>query len=450
MSTFIGQLIGFLVIIWLVWRYVVPPVKTMMRNQQEAVRIALEESASAAKKLADADAMHAKALEDAKNEADRVTGEAKTDSGRIAEQLREQAGLDAERIKAQGVQQVQLLRQQTIRELRQNLGLESVQRAEEMVRAHVTDPAAQAATVDRFLDELEAMADSGAASTALFEAGATVNLRAASREALAALVKKFDDVAGGLDAAGLSTLADDLATVAKLLIAETALNKHLAEPKDDAAPAVRLLERLLDGKVGAPALDVLKTAVSQRWSTEANLVDAIEHVARLALLVRADGENQSEDVEDQLFKFGRVLDSQPRLTTLLSDYTTPAEGRLALLAKVLEGGGAAVNKTAAALLAQTVELLHGERADEAIADLAELAVSRRGEVVAHVGAAAELSDVQQSRLSDVLARIYGHPVSLQQDVDPELLGGLLIAVGDEVIDGAISSRLTAAKSGLPD
>jgi ATP synthase F0 subunit b/ATP synthase F1 delta subunit len=446
MSTFIGQLVGFLVIIWLVWRYVVPPVKTMMRNQQEAVRAALEESASAAKKLADADAMHAKALEDAKNEAARVTDEAKTDSGRIAEQLREQAGIDAERIKAQGVQQVQLLRQQTIRELRQNLGLESVQRAEELVRAHVADPAAQAATVDRFLDELEAMSP----STTVFEAGASVNLRAASREALAALVKKFDEVADGLDAAGLSTLADDLTAVAKLLIAETALNKHLAEPKDDAAPAVRLLERLLDGKVGAPALDIVKTAVSQRWSTESNLVEAVEHVARLALLVRADKANQSEEVEDQLFKFGRVLDTDPRLITLLSDYTTPAEGRLGLLAKVLDGGGSAVNENAAALLAQTVELLRGERADEAVADLAELAVSRRGEVVAHVGAAAELSDAQQSRLTEVLGRIYGHPVSLQQNVDPELLGGLLISVGDEVIDGAVSSRLTAAKSGLPD
>ncbi|MCV7229729.1 F0F1 ATP synthase subunit B/delta [Mycolicibacterium komossense] len=450
MSTFIGQLIGFLVIIWLVWRYVAPPVKKMMNNQQEAVRAALEESASAAKKLADADAMHAKALEDAKNEAARVTGEAKTDSERIVEQLREQAGQDADRIKAQGVQQVHLLRQQTIRELRQNLGLESVQRAEELVRAHISDPAAQSATVDRFLDELEAMADSGAASTAGFEAGVSVNLRAASRDALAAVVKKFDEVAAGLDAGALSILAEDLTAVAKLLIAETALNKHLAEPKDDAAPAVRLLERLLDGKVGAPALNVLKTAVSQRWSTESNLVDAIEHAGRLALLVRADGENQSEEVEDQLFRFGRILDTEPRLITLLSDYTTPAEGRLALLAKVLEGGGDAVNKTAAALLAQTVELLRGERADEAIVDLAELAVSRRGEVVAHVDAAAELSDAQQSRLSDVLSRIYGHPVSIQQNIDPELLGGLVIAVGDEVIDGAVSSRLTAAKSGLPD
>ena len=83
-------------------------------------------------------------------------------------------------------------------------------------------------------------------------------------------------------------------------------------------------------------------------------------------------------------------------------------------------------------------------------DLAELAVSRRGEAVAHVTAAAELSDAQRTRLTEVLSRIYGQPVSVQLQIDPAVLGGLLISVGDEVIDGAISSRLTAAKTGLPD
>jgi F0F1-type ATP synthase delta subunit len=71
-------------------------------------------------------------------------------------------------------------------------------------------------------------------------------------------------------------------------------------------------------------------------------------------------------------------------------------------------------------------------------------------VVAHVTAPAGLSDAQRMRLTDVLSRIYGHPVSVQLHVDPAILGGLLISVGDEVIDGAISSRLTAAKTGLPD
>ncbi|MFN3008554.1 F0F1 ATP synthase subunit B/delta [Mycolicibacterium wolinskyi] len=445
MSIFIGQLIGFAVIAFIIVKWVVPPVRSLMQKQQEAVRVALAESAEASKKLADADAMHAKALADAKAESEKVTDEAKQDSERIAAQLAEQAGTEAERIKAQGAQQVQLMRQQLIRQLRSGLGEESVAKAAELVRAHVSDPQAQAATVDRFLAELEEMAP----STVVIDTAATSRLRAASRESLAVLVGKFDEIAGGLDANGLTTLADELASVANLLLSESVLNKHLAEPADDAAPKVRLLERLLNGKVGAPALDVLRTAVSQRWSTESNLVDAIEHTARLALLKRAETAGEVDEVEDQLFRFGRVLDAEPRLSALLSDYTTPADGRVALLDKVLTGGSG-VNGTAAALLTQTVRLLRGERADEAVIDLAELAVARRGEVVAHVTAAAELSDAQRTRLTEVLSRIYGHPVSVQLHVDPEVLGGLSITVGDEVIDGSISSRLAAAQTRLPD
>jgi len=178
----------------------------------DAIRTALAESAEAAKKLADADAMHAKALEEAAAESTKITDEARQDSERIEAQLTEQAGLDAERIKAQGAQQVQFMRQQLIRQLRLGLGNESVQKADELVRAHVADPAAQAATVDRFLDELDQMAP----SEAVVETAASARLRAASREALGVLDNEFDSVAGNLRSPGLTTLADELASVVTL------------------------------------------------------------------------------------------------------------------------------------------------------------------------------------------------------------------------------------------
>jgi ATP synthase F0 subunit b len=445
MSTFIGQLIGFAVIVFLLWRYVVPPVRKMMTAQQENVRRQLDESAVAKKKLDEAEKAHEKALEQAKAEAKRVTEEARADSDRIAEQLRTQADAEVERIKVQGAQQVQLLRAQLIRQLRQDLGIESLGRAGELVREHVSDPQSQSATVDRFLDELDAMAP----SEAVVEDRATARLRSASRQSLADLVEKFDDVARGLDPEQLSTLADDLASVAKLLSREAILTRHLADPANNPAPKIGLLERVIEGKVGEPALEVLKAAVSGRWSTDSNLVDAVEHVARLALPVRAERDDVADDVEEQLFRFSRILDSSPRLSTLLSEYSAPAEGRVKLLRDVLDSGSG-TNLIAAALLSQTIELLRGERADDAVLDLAELAVARRGEVVAHVSAAAELSDAQRTRLTEVLTRVYGHPVSVQMQINPELLGGLNIAVGDEVIDGTLLSKLASAETRLPD
>ena len=73
-----------------------------------------------------------------------------------------------------------------------------------------------------------------------------------------------------------------------------------------------------------------------------------------------------------------------------------------------------------------------------------------GDGIAHVDAAAELTDAQRDRLAELLTRIYGHPVAVQLNVDPEVLGGLSITVGDEVIDGSIASRLAAAQTQLPD
>lgn len=443
MSTFIGQLIGFAVIVFVLMKWVIPLVRRMMQQQQENVRTQLAEHAEAEKKVADADSEHAKALEEAKAEAAKVVEEARHDAEKIAEQLRTQADVELERIKTQGGQQIQLLRQQLIRELRQSLGAESVQRAGDMVREFVSDPSERSATVDRFLTELDEMAP----SSTVFTDAATAKLRAASRDSITKVVERFDETVASGDADALTGLSDDLASVVKLLRAEAMLARHLADPSSDSSLKTALAERLLSGKVSDAALDIVKTAVSQRWSSTSDLAHGLQHIARLALLVRAERDGQIDDVEDQLFRFSRVLDADPRLITLLSEFTAPADGRIKLLNDVLKGRA---SKNAADLLRQTVELLHGERADEVVRDLANLAVSRRGEVVAHVSAAAELTDAQHNRLTELLTRIYAHPVSLQLDVNPALIGGLTIAVGDEVIDGSLASKLAAAENHLPD
>ena len=444
MSTFIGQLIGFAVIVLILTKFVVPPVRKLMAAQQEAVRTQLAESAASAQRLAAADSLHAERVQEGRADARHVVDEARSDSVRITEQLAAQADVEAERIKVQGGQQVSLLRSQLIRQLRGDLGSESVRRAGELVRAHVADPQARSATVDRFLDELESMAPAAFAP----EVGYS-GMRSASRDALTAVVERFTSMAASLSADELSTLADELTAVDKLLLREPILARHLAEATGETAAKQQMLQKLLGTRVGANALEVLNTAVSVRWSKTPDLVEAIEHVARLALLTRADRENQAEEVAEQLFRFGRILDSQPRLASLLGDYSQSGEQRVALLRSVL-GQAAGTNSTASALLAQTVQLLRGDRADEAVGELAELAVAHRGEVVAEVGAAAELSGAQRRRLTEVLTRIYHHPVSVQLTVDPDLLGGLVVAVGDEVIDGTLSSRLAAAETKLPD
>lgn len=446
MSTFIGQLIGFAAIVWLIWRYVVPPVRNMMTARQDTVRQQLKDSEKAAERLTESTAAHSKAVEAAKSDAARVVDEAKVDAERITEQLQAQAEIEAARIKTQGARQAELLRAQLSRQLRLELGHESVRQAEELVRNYIADAEQQSATVDRFLDELDAMAPAAADVKHPLMA----KMRSASRRALKSVTDRFDTIAKDLDNQGLEKLSGELVSVAKMLDGEIVVTRYLTLPSEDAAPRVRLLERLVSGKVGDPTLELLKAAVSERWSANSDLIDAVEHVSRQALLEVAAREDRVDEVEDQLFRFARILEARPRLSVLLGEYGAPAEGRVGLLRNVLKSASGRSNRITNSLLAQTIELLRGQSADEAVTFLAEAAVARRNEVVAQVSAAAEPSDAQRTRVTEVLSRIYGHPVAVQLQIDAALLGGLLISVGDEVIDGTLSSRLTAAEAQLPD
>jgi ATP synthase F0 subunit b/ATP synthase F1 delta subunit len=446
MSTFFGQLGGFALIVILVVRYAVPPVRRLMTARQDTVRRQLEESTAASDRLSVSSAAHSQAVETAQSEAERIVEEARGDAGRIIEQLRAQADVDAERIESQGNRQVDLLRTQLSRQLRLELGHEAVRQAGELVRNYVADPAQQSATVDRFLDDLDAMAP--APTEVAYPL--LSKMRSASRRAVTELSDRFSDIAKDLDNKALTTLSSELVSVGQMLDREIVVTRYLTVPAEEGEPRVRLIERLVSGKVSDATLEVLRLAVAERWSANSDLISGIEHVSRQALLEVAEREDKADEVEDQLFRISRILDAQPRLAILLGDYSVPLEGRVGLLRKVLDSASGRVNPVVLALLTQTVELLRGQNADEAIQFLAEVAVARRGEVVAQVNAAAELSDAQRARLTEVLGRIYGHPVAVQVQVEAALLGGLLISVADEVIDGALSSRLAAAEAQLPD
>jgi F-type H+-transporting ATPase subunit delta len=96
------------------------------------------------------------------------------------------------------------------------------------------------------------------------------------------------------------------------------------------------------------------------------------------------------------------------------------------------------------LLRNVLTGAHVGSAETAIERLSEAASRRRGQSVARVTSAVALTSEQEQRLTDVLGRIYGRTMGLQVTVDPSVLGGLVVQVGDEVIDGSIAHRLEAA------
>lgn len=271
-------------------------------------------------------------------------------------------------------------------------------------------------------------------------------LQPASRESLAEAGARLDDLVDRSSAADLKPLGDDLFGVLELLQAEVPVRRLLSDPSVPASARSGLAEELLADRIGRPALDVVKELVSARWSRSLDLVDALETLARRATLAVAEKDGSLDEVEDELFRFGRILDREPKLNALLSDVGTPADKRVELLREVL---GDKASPVTVALLEQSVRNARRRSLDLVAADLAELAAERRHRYVAHVRTPVRLTAEQEQRLTDTLSRLYERPISLQTELDPDLLGGLVVNVGGELIDGSVAGRLATARRRLP-
>jgi F-type H+-transporting ATPase subunit delta len=268
-------------------------------------------------------------------------------------------------------------------------------------------------------------------------------MEGASRETFAAARDRLEAVTAG--AGDAAQIAADLRSVARLLDREPGLRRALSDPAQPARSRAALLNGLLEGKAAAQTLEVLTTAVQGRWSKSADLVDAVELLAVDAELTVAERDDSLADVEDALFRFGRVTGASPQLASLLADPTVDPARRAQLIHGLLDGKASDVTIR---LAEQAVYGLGGRSFDGSLQRLVELTAARRNRQVAYVKVAAPLTDQQEQRLEARLTAIYGRKISLQIVVDKAVIGGASVQVGDDLYDGTVSRRLELARSAL--
>jgi ATP synthase F0 subunit b len=157
-AEWIGEFIAFVVVVLVAFRYVVPPVRKIMKSQQETVAKQVEDAKKATERLAAAEKKYSEVLAEARTEAAKIRDAARADGQRIVVEMRAQAEREIERIRQRGEEDLATQRQQVVRELRARIGRLSAESAGELVTAHLSSDAKRTATVDRFLDEFEAMA----------------------------------------------------------------------------------------------------------------------------------------------------------------------------------------------------------------------------------------------------------------------------------------------------
>jgi len=270
-------------------------------------------------------------------------------------------------------------------------------------------------------------------------------MQGASRSSLASLREVLADQTGGAATAALGGLSESLFSVVSLLAGQGSLRRTLSDPAIEPDAKARVVDSLFASRLDSAAVEILRALARLRWSEPRDVVDALEELAVESALQQAEADGSLDEVEDELFRFGRIVDREPELRATLTDRNLPISVRSELLHRLVDGKVAEVS---AALIERAVVAPRGRTIERVLESYSELAAKRRERLVAHVTSAVDLTEEQQTKLSEALKREFGHEVRLQVVVDPDLIGGITVRVGDELIDGSVARHLDAARRQL--
>ena len=268
-------------------------------------------------------------------------------------------------------------------------------------------------------------------------------MQGSSRAAFAAGHDSFvTALASGAD---VPALAEDLFGVTAALDSSASLRRALVDPSRDASAKRGLVEALFGPKVRAQATAILKILVSQHWADDRDLGDSTESLAVEAVVASAETGGRLDALEDELFRFGRVVAADSGLRDALSAHGGDEDAKVALVESLLEGKA---SPEAILLARQAAVSPRGRRFGRVLDSYLDIAAKRREQLTATVTAAFPLDDAQMTRLAQALSRIYGRTVQINLVLDPAVVGGIRVQVGDEVVDGTILRRLQEAERAL--
>jgi F-type H+-transporting ATPase subunit delta len=252
---------------------------------------------------------------------------------------------------------------------------------------------------------------------------------------LSSLDSVMDQVPGSAEIAG------ELFAVVDALDSSPMLRRSLTDPNAAERDRQGLASRLLEGRVSESTLRVVHEAVAERWPGGRTLAAALERQAVRGELARAQSAGELDETEDSLFRFARLVESSPDLRNMLADRRIPIAERQSLVGRLLEGRVGAATQA----LAQRAVTARERTFGNTIEGYVTLAAAQQNRLVATVRVARPLSEDQFARLQAALSKQARRDVAIQEIVEPDLLGGIRVELGDQVIEGTVASRLDEAK-----
>jgi F-type H+-transporting ATPase subunit delta len=248
-------------------------------------------------------------------------------------------------------------------------------------------------------------------------------------------------VRGAPSASEMESLSGDLFTVVDALDSSVALRRAMTDPTTSENARERLVHTLLDGKVSKTAVNIVAQAAQMRWAGGRSFTAALERQAVRAQLMTADSEGNLENTEDELFRFARLVEANPDLRNALGDRAVPVSKRQELVEQLLTGRAT----PATMALAKRAVGARERTFAHTIEGFVTLAAAHKNRVVATVRVARQLTPEQRERLQRSLSRQAGREVAVQEIIDPDVLGGVRVELGDEVVEGTVADRLEQAR-----
>jgi F-type H+-transporting ATPase subunit delta len=248
-------------------------------------------------------------------------------------------------------------------------------------------------------------------------------------------------VQGAPSTSDMESLSRDLFTVVDALDSSVTLRRALTDPTTSERGRQRLVHSLLDGKVSSTAVDIVAEAAVMRWAGGRSFTAALERQAVRAQLMAADSAGNLENTEDELFRFARLVEANPDVRSALGDRAVPVSRRQELIEQLLAGRATA----ATIALAKRAVAARERTFAHTIEGFVTLAAAQKNRVVATVRVAAPLTPKQRDRLRKSLSQQVGREVAVQEIIDPDVLGGVRVELGDEVIEGTVADRLEQAR-----
>lgn len=164
-----------------------------------------------------------------------------------------------------------------------------------------------------------------------------------------------------------------------------------------------------------------------------------------ALFTVASAEGALEQVEDELFKVARTLESSDDLRTTVTDEAIPVERRQGIVEDLL---GPRAHPVTTALVSFVVGVGRGRELPAIVDRLVRRAAEARQKAVAEVRTAMALTEEQKARIAEALSKRTGKQVDVRVIIDPSVLGGVVAQVGDEVFDGSVRHRINQLREVL--